>query len=228
MKLRSRGLGRKELVMDFRRYDVRREGDEVLITGTITEPVTWDFSIRLEQDDFPGLIRVARSRAVISLFFSWLGGLLRRKYRKEEEVSRAEATREAGRNRRSDREERRRKIEEARRRLQTAGAEEPGERGRAERAAVPARSGSELAGRGASGLGIQAARRSGGGAAAGRESKWALSRVGAIPVSGDGASVSPEPASKGQEVPSVGEEAAASASSGGWKVRRPGALPKVS
>ncbi len=225
MKLRSRGLGRKELVMDFRRYDVRREGDEVLITGTITEPVTWDFSIRLEQDDFPGLIRVARSRAVMSLFFSWVGGLLRRKGRKEEEVSRAEATRGAGRSHRSDREERRRKIEEARRRLQAPGGEEPsGEepRGqyRSERAAVAVRSVAEAGSLAASG--------SGGGAAAGRKSKWALSRVGAIPVSGDGASVSPEPASKGQEVPSVGEEAAASASSGGWKVRRPGALPKVS
>lgn len=86
MRLRSRGLGRKELVMDFRRYDIRRDENEVLITGTITEPVTWDFSIRIEPDDFPGLIKVARSRAMISLFLLWLRELFGRRNKKEPSV----------------------------------------------------------------------------------------------------------------------------------------------
>jgi len=46
MRLRSRGLGRKELVMDFREYETIREGDEVVVVGTIRDPVNWDFSIR--------------------------------------------------------------------------------------------------------------------------------------------------------------------------------------
>jgi hypothetical protein len=83
MRLRSRGLGRKELVMDFRRYEIRRDGADVLITGTITEPVTWDFSIRIEREDIPGLVRVARSKAMISLFFEWVGALFGRLLRRE-------------------------------------------------------------------------------------------------------------------------------------------------
>lgn len=83
MRLRSRGLGRKELVMDFRRYEIRRDGADVLITGTITEPVTWDFSIRIEREDIPGLVRVARSKAMISLFFEWVGALFDRLLRRE-------------------------------------------------------------------------------------------------------------------------------------------------
>lgn len=72
MKLRSRGLGRKELIMDFREYDVTREGDEVLVTGTIKKPVHWDFSIRMSPDDIPGMLKVAFAPATIGMFFRWL------------------------------------------------------------------------------------------------------------------------------------------------------------
>lgn len=72
MKLRSRGLGRKELIMDFREYDVTRDGDEVLVSGTIKKPVHWDFSIRMTPDDIPGMLKVAFSPATIGMFFRWL------------------------------------------------------------------------------------------------------------------------------------------------------------
>lgn len=67
MKLKSRGLGRKELTMDFREYEVLTDGDELLIVGTIHEPVHWDFSIRVCEDDLPGLARVALRRRTIGL-----------------------------------------------------------------------------------------------------------------------------------------------------------------
>lgn len=72
MKLKSRGLGRKELIMDFREYEVTRDGDEVLVTGTIKKPVHWDFSIRMSPDDIPGMIKVGLSPATIGMFFRWL------------------------------------------------------------------------------------------------------------------------------------------------------------
>lgn len=72
MKLKSRGLGRKELIMDFREYDVTREGDDVLVSGTIKKPVHWDFSIRMSPDDIPGMLKVAFSPATIGMFFRWL------------------------------------------------------------------------------------------------------------------------------------------------------------
>lgn len=72
MKLRSRGLGRKELVMDFREYDIAWDNGAVVVTGTIREPVTWDFSIRIEPDDIPGMVRVGLHRATVRLAWNWI------------------------------------------------------------------------------------------------------------------------------------------------------------
>ena len=76
VKLKSRGLGRKELVMDFREYTVARDGPELVIQGTIHEPVHWDFSIRLCEDDLPGIARVALQPRM-------LGWLLRAAFRRD-------------------------------------------------------------------------------------------------------------------------------------------------
>ncbi len=78
MRLRSRGLGRKELVMDFREYDVIREGDELVIVGAIRDPVNWDFSIRMCEDDVPGFTRLLLRRPLLTLL---LRALFRRKKR---------------------------------------------------------------------------------------------------------------------------------------------------
>ena len=48
--------------MDFREYTVVREGSEIVIQGTITEPVHWDFSIRMCEDDIAGIARVGSRR----------------------------------------------------------------------------------------------------------------------------------------------------------------------
>jgi len=75
VRLQSRGLGRKELVMDFREYEVVREGREAVIRGMIREPVRWDFAIRMCEDDLAGLLKVAGRRATI-------GFLLRSAFRR--------------------------------------------------------------------------------------------------------------------------------------------------
>jgi hypothetical protein len=67
MKLWSRGLGQQELKMDFMRYTISKEGQEVVISGRITDPVNWDFWIRFDENDVPGLVRVATNRKVIGL-----------------------------------------------------------------------------------------------------------------------------------------------------------------
>jgi hypothetical protein len=76
MRLKSRGLGRKELVMDFREYAVIREGDEAVIVGTIRDPVNWDFSIRVCQDDIVGMTKLILKPAMIGLL---LRSLFRRR-----------------------------------------------------------------------------------------------------------------------------------------------------
>lgn len=65
MRLKSRGLGRKELVMDFREYNVVPKDKEIVIEGTITEPVHWDFTIRMCQDDLPGITKVLFKKTTI-------------------------------------------------------------------------------------------------------------------------------------------------------------------
>lgn len=44
--------------MDFRKYNVIPKDGEIVIEGTITEPVHWDFTIRMCQDDLPGITKV--------------------------------------------------------------------------------------------------------------------------------------------------------------------------
>ncbi len=67
MRLKSRGLGRKELVMDFREYQVIREGDEIVVVGTIRDPVNWDFSIRMCEDDLAGLTHLAKKKSMLGI-----------------------------------------------------------------------------------------------------------------------------------------------------------------
>ena len=72
MRLKSRGLGRKELVMDFREYDVIREDNELIVVGTICDPVNWEFSIRLCEDDLIGLMRLAVRKPMLQILFRTL------------------------------------------------------------------------------------------------------------------------------------------------------------
>jgi hypothetical protein len=76
VRLRSKGLGRKELVMDFREYEIVREGDEIVVVGTIRDPVNWDFTIRVCEDDLAGLLRLGTHRSFLGMI---LGSLFKRK-----------------------------------------------------------------------------------------------------------------------------------------------------
>ena len=69
MRLRSKGLGRKEMVMDFREYEVRMEGDELVIVGIIRDPVTWDFSMRFCEDDYPAILGFILRKATLKHIF---------------------------------------------------------------------------------------------------------------------------------------------------------------
>ena len=65
MKLWSRGLGRRELIMDFTHYAIRGSEDGgIEIFGVTEQPVSWEFRVHIEQEDIPGLVNVALSRPV--------------------------------------------------------------------------------------------------------------------------------------------------------------------
>ncbi len=63
--------------MDFREYEAIREGDEIVVVGTIRDPVTWDFAIRLCEDDIPGMTKLILCRSVLGFvrraFFKRVG-----------------------------------------------------------------------------------------------------------------------------------------------------------
>lgn len=92
MKLWSKGLGRTELEMDFRCYEVvgekRSNGNGssgvgiVGVYGTITTPVNWDFRVEFGPEDVPGLIRIALTppflKMILRNFFSYFSFLKNR------------------------------------------------------------------------------------------------------------------------------------------------------
>lgn len=101
MRLRSRGLGRKELVLDFREYELVRAGDELVVVGTIRDPVNWDFTIRICEDDVSGLTWLVLRRAMVGFL---LRALLNRRKRHHWGQERAEHLAEGKRRRRAARE----------------------------------------------------------------------------------------------------------------------------
>ena len=58
--------------MDFREYKAIREGKEIVVVGTIRDPVTWDFSIRLCEDDISGMAKLFMDKSVLSFVTSAL------------------------------------------------------------------------------------------------------------------------------------------------------------
>ncbi len=72
MRMWSQGLGKNELVVDFRNYkvveDVTPENvSETIIKGVTNEPVQWEFQIRMNPTDFSGLMNIVFQPA--TLFF---------------------------------------------------------------------------------------------------------------------------------------------------------------
>jgi len=53
--------------MDFREYTVIREGDEAVVVGTIRDPVNWDFSIRVCEDDVIGMTKLILRKEMLLL-----------------------------------------------------------------------------------------------------------------------------------------------------------------
>ena len=72
MKVWSKGLGKRELVMDFDEHRVERETKDGVeyyyIKGVITDPVYWDFAITMTKKDIPGLIHIALNRKILWMF----------------------------------------------------------------------------------------------------------------------------------------------------------------
>ena len=69
MKLWSRGLGKTEVLMDFRYYKIVKspKNDNVYIVGSMQDPVNWEFRITFTPEDVPGLIKTFFNFSMIKL-----------------------------------------------------------------------------------------------------------------------------------------------------------------
>ncbi|MEW5736120.1 MAG: hypothetical protein AB1921_14820 [Thermodesulfobacteriota bacterium] len=85
MKLWSRGLGTTEITMDFREYEVVKdpENGNIVIIGTMKDPVNWEFKITMEPDDIPGFMKILFNLGVLRMGINnahkYLGYLKNRK-----------------------------------------------------------------------------------------------------------------------------------------------------
>ncbi len=63
MKLWSKGLGRTEVTMDFRYYQVikDKESGSVIVIGNMQDPVTWEFTMKMEPNDIAGILKILLS-----------------------------------------------------------------------------------------------------------------------------------------------------------------------
>jgi hypothetical protein len=103
MKLRSRGLGRKELVLDFRECDIEGVGDEVVISDTI-RPGELGLHDPGRGPGIPGMVRVAVNPHTPRLALGWLRYPRRARRREMEQVVPAEPAAGSEEPRRSHRE----------------------------------------------------------------------------------------------------------------------------
>ncbi|MBN1613318.1 MAG: hypothetical protein JW950_02510 [Deltaproteobacteria bacterium] len=77
MRIWTTGLGKQELVLDFFKSNVTREGDTVFIRGIVQQPVNWNFEVTLTGEDVSGLLRVIFTTAVFRHFIRNIEGVFR-------------------------------------------------------------------------------------------------------------------------------------------------------
>jgi len=75
MRFWSKGLGERELVIDLSKGNLTMEEGKVLMRGTITEPVAWNYEITLFKEDVRGILRVALSIQGIVYFLRSVTGV---------------------------------------------------------------------------------------------------------------------------------------------------------
>lgn len=81
MRVRSKGLGRIELLFDIEKLNYSEENGHLVITGKTLRPVVWDFRIAISENEVPSLVKVAFRKPVRLLVTRFLKNaiLLKRK-----------------------------------------------------------------------------------------------------------------------------------------------------
>ena len=72
MKIRSKGLGRRELDMDLREFTVERDGSGILLKGVTHAPITWETTVRVGPRDIGSILKLALRPTMLHLGLSWI------------------------------------------------------------------------------------------------------------------------------------------------------------
>ena len=72
MKIRSKGLGRRELDMDLREFTVERDGSGILLKGVTHAPITWETTVRVGPRDIGSILKLALRPSVLHLGLLWI------------------------------------------------------------------------------------------------------------------------------------------------------------
>ena len=62
----SKGLGKNELTIDFAKCNVKREGGNIVLIGTL-HPTLWDCRVTFMPEDLLGLMKLVFSPAMLGL-----------------------------------------------------------------------------------------------------------------------------------------------------------------
>lgn len=65
MRVWSQGLGKRTLDLDLGEGEISREGDDLLIRGLMGEPVWWEYTVRLTEEDIVRVFRLAICRTAV-------------------------------------------------------------------------------------------------------------------------------------------------------------------
>ncbi len=72
MRIKSRGLGKRELQLNLGEFKVTTESKEVVLSGVTHAPVTWETTIRIRSEDMGSMIKLAFNPQVIKLVIRWI------------------------------------------------------------------------------------------------------------------------------------------------------------
>ena len=65
MEFWSEGLGKRTLVVDFKKSTYDIEGEEEIIKGIVDAPADWNYTVRVARDDWVRILEIATSSDVV-------------------------------------------------------------------------------------------------------------------------------------------------------------------
>jgi hypothetical protein len=87
MKIKSRGLGKRQLDMNLKEFKIAKKKGYVELQGVTHAPITWETTIRIMPQDIGGMLRLAVNPKVLFLGVLWVLHIKPKQYAFEEDIA---------------------------------------------------------------------------------------------------------------------------------------------